>query len=130
MTRRLLCAALALAALAGMPPAATPADPASAALPGDADGPGWQERIAEARRAVEQAQRRRETADAAVQRMRHRRKPRGDAREALFAERDEARAAQAQAERDLEALLEEARRAGVPPGWLAAEEPAPADASE
>jgi hypothetical protein len=104
--------------------------PAATPIPVEAEREAWQERIAEARGTVEQAQRRSEAADAAVQKMRHRRRPRGDAREALFAERDEARGAQARAERALSELLEEARRAGVPPGWLRAAEAPPADASE
>ena len=127
--RRLGCAlALAVtAALAGDPAPGAPAD----AAPAD-EGPWavWQERVGEARQAVDRAERRSETAEAAVQKMRHRRRPRGDAREALFAERDAARAERAAAERALAELLEHARLAGVPPGLLRAEEEPPADASE
>ena len=63
--------------------------------------------------------------------MLHRRQPRGRARKALFAERDEARAACAEAEQALELALEEARRAGLPQGYLDATRwPTPAAASE
>ena len=80
----------------------------------------WQQRVAEARAELERAQQRRDAAETAVDRMRHRKHPRGEAREALFAEREAARADAAGAERALDALLDEARRAGVPPGWLRA----------
>ncbi len=129
MIRR-LARSLALAALLGMPGACALAKPAVATLPGEAERVAWRERIGEARGAVEQAQRRCEAAEAAIQKMRHRRRPRGDAREALFAERDAARAARAQSERALAERLEEARRAGVPPGWLRAAEAAPAAVPE
>ena len=124
MSRR-FARALALAALGGWLAALAPAPPAAAA-PDDAEWSAWLERIDEARLALVQAERRSEAADLAVQKMRHRRKPRGEARAALFTEREAARAARADAERALEELLEEARRAGVPPGWLRPQQAAPA----
>jgi hypothetical protein len=119
-----LARALALAALGGWLAALAPAPPAASR---DAEWSAWQERIDEARLALSQAERRSEAADLAVQKMRHRRKPRGEARETLFAERDAARAARADAEQALEELLEQARRAGVPPGRLRPAEAAPAE---
>lgn len=132
MTRRPhpLARALALAALAGMPGASALPRPAEATLPSDADRARWQERVGAARTELERARRRSEAAEEAVQQMRHRRRPRGEAREALFAEREAARAACSDAERALDELLEQARRAGVPPGWLRAEDAPPADAPE
>ena len=132
MTRRPhpLVRALALAALAATPGAAALAMPAAAELPSDADRAEWRERVGAARAEVERAQRRSEAAEKAVKQMRHRRHPRGAAREALFAEREAADAARAEAERALDELLEQARRAGVPPGWLRAEGAHPAAAPE
>jgi hypothetical protein len=50
--------------------------------------------------------------------MKQHRKARGARKEELVEERDEAAAALAKAESDLEQLLLSARRAGVPPGWI------------
>ena len=122
---------LALAALLAAPGAPTLEAPRAKTLPDAPEREPWQERVAEARELVVRAQERRDAAETAVDRMRHRRRPRGEARAALFAEREEARLGVADAERTLEELLEEARRAGVPPGWLL--EPAaqsPAEAAE
>jgi hypothetical protein len=74
--------------------------------------------VAEARADIDSARERRDAAETAVDRMRHSRHPRGAAREGLFSEREEARAGVVEAERALDELLEQARRAGVPPGWL------------
>ena len=122
MTRRSrrMALGLALATLLAAPGAPTLATPNAATLPDASEREAWQERVAEARAAVLRAQQRRTAAETAVDRMRHRRHPRGEAREALFAEREAARLGVTEAERTLEELLEEARRAGVPPGWLRA----------
>jgi hypothetical protein len=111
---------LALAALLAAPGAPSLEAPRAEALPEASEREPWQERVAEARELVLRAQERRDAAETAVERMRHSRHPRGEAREALFAEREAARLDVAEAERALEELLEEARRAGVPPGWLRA----------
>ena len=118
MTRRSrsgLCA-LVLAALVAMPAAGPLAEPEDA---GD-ERAAWQERLAETRTMVEEARARAAAADLAVARMRHRRRPRGEARQSLFEEREAARAALTEAERALDETLESARRAGVPPGSLEA----------
>jgi hypothetical protein len=60
--------------------------------------------------------------------MRHRRRERGEAKAEIIEEQEAAREAVTQAARGLDALLEEARRAGVPPGWIReAMEDTPAD---
>jgi hypothetical protein len=96
-------------------------------LPSDSDRSAWEMRVRGAREAVARASARRDAAETAYDRMRHRDYPRGKAAAAVEAERSAARAAVEAANRSLEDLLEEARRAGVPPGWLRAEsaEPAP-----
>jgi hypothetical protein len=113
--------ALALAALVAVACALPFASPAAPPLPGGTEKwTDWRERLAEARDEVESARKRAAAADEAVAHMRHRRRPRGEAREKLLDEREAARAALAEAERALEETLEAARRDGVPPGWLEA----------
>ena len=119
-------AALALAALAGEHGIAAPATPAAARLRSEAEQAQWRQRIGAARAAVEETRRQSAAAALEVQRMRHSKHPRGAAREALLAEREASDRARAEAERELNALLEEARRAGVPPGWLRDDSEAPA----
>ena len=119
--RRIACAlALALAAAAAAPPAGA----------GSGGQAGWQQRVQEARDAVEQARARRDAAEDAYDEMRHRKYPRGDARAAVEAERTAAGEALAEAQRNLDTLLDQARRAGVPPGWVRAPEPSAADAAD
>jgi len=127
---RRLALGLALAALSSAPGIALHATPATAALPKTSQYERWRDRVAEARAEVERAHERRDTAEKAVDRMRHSHHPRGAAREALLAEREEARAGVTGAEKALEDLLEQARRAGVPPGWLRAPDQAPAATQE
>jgi hypothetical protein len=109
----LLLAALGWAgpALAGIPSTqmqvATPTDRAT-----------WVEAIRDARQVLAAARARYEEARKAYSRMKQRRKARGARREALVQERDAAATALAEAERGLEQLLQSARRAGVPPGWI------------
>jgi hypothetical protein len=78
----------------------------------------WQERLRQALVEVEEARAREELAVEHVAKLRHRRKPRGEARQALRAELEAARASRTAAEQELEDFYEVARRAGVPPGWL------------
>jgi hypothetical protein len=127
---RRLALGLALAMVLSAPGASLHAAPTAAKLPDTSHHERWRDRVAEARAEVERAHERRDAAETAVDRMRHSHHPRGAAREALFAEREEARAGVAEAEQALEELLEQARRAGVPPGWLRAPDPAPAAAPE
>ncbi|HZO08127.1 MAG TPA: hypothetical protein VFC77_02015 [Myxococcota bacterium] len=100
---------------------------AALAAGADPDDPAdWQRRIREARAVVAQAQVRQTAAENAYTEMRHRKYPRGEARVAVAAERTAARDDAARAQRDLDLLLQQARRAGAPPGWLRATEAAPA----
>jgi len=117
---RRLALGLALAGLLAAPSAPALAAGTQPALVDESERESWQERVAGARAELERAQKRRDAADTAVDRMRHRKHPRGEAREALFTEREAARAGLAEAERALDETLDEARRAGVPPGWLRA----------
>ena len=98
-------------ALAGIPSTqtqvATPTDRAT-----------WVKAIRDAREDLAAARGRYEEARKAYNKMKQRRKARGASKEALVQERDEAAAGLAEAERGMEQLLESARRAGVPPGWI------------
>jgi len=89
---------------------------------GTADPADWQRRIAEARAVVAQAQLREASAEKTYDEMRARAYPRGAAKLAIEAERTAARDDLTRAQGDLEALLEQARREGVPPGVLRATE--------
>ena len=91
---------------------------ALAAPPGPDEHDAWVDRIHDAREAVEVARKRVETSRAAYSRMRHKRKERGERKRERAEERDRAVDDLAAAERRLDALLEQARRAGVPPGWV------------
>ena len=78
----------------------------------------WIERIALAQRSLDAANARYEAAQLAYGQMRHRRRARGERKAAILAEQEHARHSVAEAERALALALEEARRAGVPPGWV------------
>ena len=90
----------------------------SALASSDADRAAFQNRHAQQVRAVEAALARQEAAEVAYQQVRHRGRIRGDAKAQVLAEREAANEALAQAEQNLEDILEQARRAGVPPGWM------------
>jgi multidrug resistance efflux pump len=109
---------LLFAALSWTAPAAAgiPSTQTQVATP--ADRTTWVEEIRDAREDLAAARARYEEARKAYSKMKQRRKARGAKKEALVQERDEAAAALAEAERDLEQLLQSARRAGVPPGWI------------
>jgi hypothetical protein len=121
---RLLSLVLASAALAASAGAQSPQPSPPRAAPAEQEG--WQRRVREAREVVEQAKARRTAAENAYDEMRHRKYPRGEARVAIEAERSAARDDVTLAQRNLDALLDEARRAGAPPGWLRATEASPA----
>lgn len=78
----------------------------------------WVERIHEARSAVEKARVEEKRATLAYGLMRRRQKLRGEKRAEIVRQRDAAHEARRQAEQDLEALIERARRENVPPGWV------------
>ena len=93
------------------------------------DKEAWVTRLREANQGVANARRRSETADRTYSEMRHRNRARGEAKEQIMAEREQAAAALEAAEHQMDALVEDARRSGVPPGWIreALEEPAAAN---
>jgi hypothetical protein len=72
----------------------------------------------DAHRAVDESHAQLDTALEAYQSMRHRLNERGDAKAAIEMDLERARAEVSTAEAHLNHLLETARRAGVPPGWL------------
>jgi len=78
----------------------------------------WRERLLTANQEVAIAQKRSETALRVYEKMRHRRRPRGDAKQAIMDEIELSREALALAQQDLEKLESTARRAGAPPNWL------------
>lgn len=124
---------LLLAALGGPGPALAGIPSAQTQVATPADRQTWVRTIRDAREELAAARARYEEARVAYSRMKSHRKARGTKREKLVQERDEAAVALTQAERSLEQLLESARRAGVPPGWIReAMEPSsdPADQSD
>jgi hypothetical protein len=78
----------------------------------------WEARIAEARAAAVDAHLRHIDAMDAYRFMRHRDRDRGDEKVAILNELRDAETGLREAVAALEALLESARRAGVPPGWM------------
>jgi len=78
----------------------------------------WQTRIAEAREAAVDAHLRHAEAVEAYRFMRHRNRDRGDEKIAIMQELRDAEVALAEAVAALNDVLESARRAGVPPGWM------------
>jgi hypothetical protein len=97
---------------------------APAAADEDSDLSGWKQRLAEAEAEVVKAREREAAADAAYQHMRHDRSVRGEEKAKIIAERAEAEHAAKDAVAQLEALREQARRAGVPPNWPLPDPPA------
>jgi hypothetical protein len=98
-------------ALAGIPSTQT-----QVATPTDRET--WVQAIRNVRDDLATARWRYEEARKSYSKMRQRRKARGARKQDLVQERDEAAAALAEAEHDMEQLLLSARRAGVPPGWI------------
>jgi inorganic triphosphatase YgiF len=78
----------------------------------------WVERIATAQEAMDRANQRYANAVQAYGHMRHRRRQRGERKAVILLEQENARAEVAEATHALEQTLEDARRAGVPPGWV------------
>ena len=78
----------------------------------------WREQLFAANQEVASAQKRSAAAQRAYKTMRHRRRPRGDAKQAIMDEIELSREAIARAQQNLEKLERAARRAGAPPSWL------------
>jgi hypothetical protein len=126
-----VAAALALPALTGAAD-----DPPTDEVSYEAQKEMWQARFRVARTAVATQRIRRQAAHDAYTQMRHRRRERGDEKQKILQELTASEMALEASENALEELFEEARRAGVPPGWIrtargdspAAPEPGPDDA--
>jgi hypothetical protein len=78
----------------------------------------WRELLLAANQEVASAQKRNAAALKAYKTMRHRRRPRGDAKQAIMDEIELSREELARAQQDLEKLESAARRAGATPNWL------------
>jgi hypothetical protein len=97
------------------PPPAAP----SAESAGSAKEVGeWRERLLEAQQRLESARERAAATQHAYRDWRQRKRPRGEKKEELLAKLEGAEQELAEAEAELPVLLDEARRAGVPPGVL------------
>jgi hypothetical protein len=83
----------------------------------------WIDRIETAAAQLEKTRAQLRANEGALTRARHRRYPRGDALQTLETSVEVGRAALEAAEAELPELLEQARRAGVPPGTLLRFEP-------
>lgn len=92
--------------------------PAAPAPASDTLTQAWRERISTAQQQVADAQLRAETARNTYQDWRQRKYPRGVRKEELVREVADADQAVRDAEASFAGLLEQARRAGVPPGVL------------
>jgi type IV secretory pathway VirB10-like protein len=102
--------------------AAPPDEPAPAPSQVDmrdqAHRAAWVGRIRAARKSVDDARQRQIDAEVGYGKARHKRKTRGEAKRELLDEREASGKALAAAEDALDEALQEAHRAGVPPGWL------------
>ncbi len=78
----------------------------------------WREQLLTANQQVAIAQKRTAAALSAYEAMRHRRRPRGDAKQAIMDELELSREGLASAQQNLEKLEKAARRAGATPSWL------------
>ena len=93
----------------------------------DADHAGWKQRLDQAEADVVRSREQAAAAHAAYANMRHDRSVRGEEKAKIIAARAESEHAVADAQARLDALREEARRAGVPPAWVLPDPPAEAD---
>jgi hypothetical protein len=108
------------------PPAPSLGDPAKPSESGELSSvtvAAWIDRIEAAAAQLEKTRAQLRANEAALSRARHRRYPRGEALQTLETSVESGRAALEAAEAELPALLEQARRAGVPPGTLLRFEP-------
>lgn len=121
--RALLTAALLLAPVQGQAQSELRQQVEAAQAEEDArEQSAWRQRILEARLAVEKARARVAEAEVAYTQMRTRKYPRGEAKAELLQEREDAKQALAQAQRDLEELEDDARHAGLPASVIGAGE--------
>jgi len=118
----LLALGLALAALLAPPVARAQGDD-------DPSRAAWQQRLRDLRSELRQARTASAAAKASYSRMRSRNRLRGEAKAEVIEKVATTEKAVVAAEHKLEAFYEEARRAGVPPGWLRLPEGDPASPS-
>ncbi len=111
----LLACSLALLTSISIPNLGTAQEPESQQPEGREE---WREQLLTANQEVAIAQKRGVAALRAYERMRHRRHPRGDAKQAIMDELELSREERARAQQNLEKLEKAARRAGAPPSWL------------
>lgn len=78
----------------------------------------WREQLLTANQQVAIAQQRNAAALRAYESMRHRRRPRGEGKQAIMDELEFSREEIARSQQNLEKLERAARRAGAPPSWL------------
>ena len=90
----------------------------------DAELASWRQRLDQAEADLDRSREQAAAAHAAYVNMRHDRSVRGPEKAKIIAERAEAEHAVADAQARLDALREEARRAGVPPAWVLPDPPA------
>jgi hypothetical protein len=121
----LVAAALALPALTGAA-GAPPLDDGAY----EAQKEMWQGQFRAAREAVAAARARQREARDAYAHMRHYRRERGEEKQKILEELNASEVALEESEKALKELLETARRAGVPPGWMRTESDEPPAAPE
>jgi recombinational DNA repair ATPase RecF len=92
----------------------------------DAEMAGWKQRLDQAQADLVGAREHAVAAHAAYVEMRHNRSVRGEEKAKIIAERAQSEHAVEEAQARLDALREEARRAGVPPAWVLPDPPAEA----
>jgi septal ring factor EnvC (AmiA/AmiB activator) len=99
-----------------------------AAVPAQADDEselaGWKQRLEQAQADLTRSREQAAAAHAAYARMRRDRSVRGEEKAKVIAERAETEHAVSDAQARLDALREEARRAGVPAAWILPDPPA------
>ncbi|MCU0670909.1 MAG: hypothetical protein MUF70_16390, partial [Myxococcota bacterium] len=122
MNRFTLALALALTAgLAAAPPASAQAgatDPGAASTEAEDETAAWMKQLEDARLRLRDASERVDRLENAKGRGAARRYPRGDAKAAYLADLAAARAERDDARRSYPDIVDDARRAGVPPGLL------------
>ena len=97
-------------------PQVTIADPAPADE--DIERARWQKKAVDAYRGLAEARQRHDAAVARFSSLRSRNRDRGEVKVQAMQEKADAEAALAAAEETFESLSDEARKAGVPPGWI------------
>ena len=120
----LLAGSLGLLAAISIPNLSSARDPESGARAQQSDSEPpesreeWREQLLVANQELLIAEKRIVAARSAYRDMRQRRRPRGDAKQAIMDEIELSREELARAQQALESLEKAARRAGAPPSWL------------